>query len=217
MRKTESTAARLASNLNKTWISLWMHEWNAAALITAASFVGLPWSRVAVQNAADDHEVPSAPSPFQLLVLRQLVVLLPIPRRLWSRVLLVLLVLWVLELFHLNVSFSLFFFVSLYFNNFFLIIYSVVSVNIVVSAFLCLRVISLFALEQVISRCTVYSISTMQTLPWDGIEFGNIILIATIHLWDQSIENSMSSSPLGCDFVTSLLSSCGTTHDWVWL
>ena len=31
-----------------------------------------------------------------------------------------------------------------------------------------------------------------------------IFLIATIHLWNQSIENSMSSSPLGCDFVTSL-------------
>ena len=31
-------------------------------------------------------------------------------------------------------------------------------------------------------------------------------LIASIHLWNQSIENFMSSSPLGCDFVTSLLS-----------
>ena len=45
----------------------------------------------------------------------------------------------------------------------------------------------------------------MRTLAWEGIEFGNFILIATMHLWNQSIENSMSSSPLGCDFVTLLI------------
>ena len=46
----------------------------------------------------------------------------------------------------------------------------------------------------------------MQTLTLEGIEFGNFILIASIHLWNQSIENFMSSSPpSGCDFVTSLL------------
>ena len=45
----------------------------------------------------------------------------------------------------------------------------------------------------------------MRTLTWEGIEFGNFILIASIHLWNQSIENVMSSSPLGCDFVTSLV------------
>ena len=43
----------------------------------------------------------------------------------------------------------------------------------------------------------------MQTLTWEGTEFGNFILIASIHLRGQSIENFMSSSPLGCDFVTS--------------
>ena len=45
----------------------------------------------------------------------------------------------------------------------------------------------------------------MRTLAWDSIEFGNFILITTIRLWNQCIENSMSLSPLGCDFVTSLL------------
>ena len=29
----------------------------------------------------------------------------------------------------------------------------------------------------------------MRTLTWEGIKFGNFILIAFIHLWDQSIEN----------------------------
>ena len=47
----------------------------------------------------------------------------------------------------------------------------------------------------------------MRTMTWEGTEFGNFILIASIHLRDQSIENFMSSSPLGCDFVTSLLSN----------
>ena len=45
----------------------------------------------------------------------------------------------------------------------------------------------------------------MRTLVREGIEFGNFILIASIHLWNQSTENSMSSSPLGCDFATSLI------------
>ena len=45
----------------------------------------------------------------------------------------------------------------------------------------------------------------MQTLTQEGIEFGNFILIASIHLRGQSIENFMSLSPLGCDFITSLL------------
>ena len=61
--------------------------------------------------------------------------------------------------------------------------------------------------KQVISSCKVYSISMMRTLTWEGIEFGNFILIASIHLWDQSSENFMSSSPSGCDFVTSLMTS----------
>ena len=30
----------------------------------------------------------------------------------------------------------------------------------------------------------------MQTLTWDGIEFGNFSLVAAIHLWNQSIEKS---------------------------
>ena len=29
----------------------------------------------------------------------------------------------------------------------------------------------------------------MRTLTWEGIEFGNFILIASIHLWNQSTEN----------------------------
>ena len=59
--------------------------------------------------------------------------------------------------------------------------------------------------KQVISSCKVYSISTMRTSTWEGTEFSNFILIASIHLWNQSIENFMSSSSLGCDFVTSLI------------
>ena len=43
----------------------------------------------------------------------------------------------------------------------------------------------------------------MRTLTWESIDFGNFILIASIHLWNQSIENFMSSSPWGCDFVIS--------------
>ena len=45
----------------------------------------------------------------------------------------------------------------------------------------------------------------MRTLTWEDIEFGNLISIAAIHYRNQPIENSMSSSPLGCDFVPSLL------------
>ena len=33
--------------------------------------------------------------------------------------------------------------------------------------------------KHVNSRCKVYSIATVRTLPWEGIEFGNFILIAT--------------------------------------
>ena len=33
--------------------------------------------------------------------------------------------------------------------------------------------------KHVNSRCTVYSIATVRTLPWEGIEFGNFILIPT--------------------------------------
>ena len=65
--------------------------------------------------------------------------------------------------------------------------------------------------QQVISSCKIYPISTMPTLTWEGIEFGDFILIASIHLSNQSIENFMSSSRLGCDFVTSLLWSHCTT------
>ena len=45
----------------------------------------------------------------------------------------------------------------------------------------------------------------MRTLTWEGIEFGNFISIASIYFWNRSIENFMSSSPLGCDFVASLM------------
>ena len=50
--------------------------------------------------------------------------------------------------------------------------------------------------KQVISSRKVYSISTMRTMTWEGTEFGNFILFASIHLWNQSIENFMSLSPL---------------------
>ena len=50
----------------------------------------------------------------------------------------------------------------------------------------------------------IYSIATMRTLTWKGIQFGSFILIVAIHYLNQPIENSMSSSHLGCDFVTSL-------------
>ena len=53
----------------------------------------------------------------------------------------------------------------------------------------------------------------MRTLTWEGFEFGDFILIASIHLWNQSIENFMSSSPLGCDFVTSLVFTM--QHDYL--
>ena len=65
--------------------------------------------------------------------------------------------------------------------------------------------------KQAILSCKVYSISTMRTLTWEGIEFGNFILIASIHLWNQSIENFTWSSPLRCNFVTSLLLICQRT------
>ena len=59
--------------------------------------------------------------------------------------------------------------------------------------------------KHVISSCKVYSISTIRMLTWDGTEFYDFILIASIHLWNQYTENFMSSSPLRCDFVTSLI------------
>ena len=43
----------------------------------------------------------------------------------------------------------------------------------------------------------------VRTLPWENIEFGNFILIAAVRMWNQSIENTMSSLPSECDFVTS--------------
>ena len=46
------------------------------------------------------------------------------------------------------------------------------------------RVIRLFSLttwKQVISGCKVYSISTMRTLTWQGLQFGNFILIVSTH------------------------------------
>ena len=67
------------------------------------------------------------------------------------------------------------------------------------------RFVLLRTWKHVISRCKVYLIAPVRTLSWEGIEFGNFILIAAIHYWNQLIENSMSSSSLGCDFVTSLL------------
>ena len=33
----------------------------------------------------------------------------------------------------------------------------------------------------------------MQKLRWEGTEYGNFILISTIHLWNQSIESSISA------------------------
>ena len=36
--------------------------------------------------------------------------------------------------------------------------------------------------KQVILSCKVYSNSTMRTLTWEGTEFDNFILIASIHL-----------------------------------
>ena len=46
----------------------------------------------------------------------------------------------------------------------------------------------------------------MQTSPSEGTKYRNFILIATIHMWNQSVENSLSPSPSGCDSVTSLMS-----------
>ena len=60
--------------------------------------------------------------------------------------------------------------------------------------------------KHVIWRCKVYSIATVRTMTWEGIEFGNFILVAAIYYWNQLIETSVSSSPLGCNFVTSLIS-----------
>ena len=45
----------------------------------------------------------------------------------------------------------------------------------------------------------------MQTLSREGIELAKFILIGTAHLESHYIENSLSSSPLGCDFVAYLL------------
>ena len=42
---------------------------------------------------------------------------------------------------------------------------------------------------QLISSWEVYSISAMSMLTWEDTELGNFILIAIIHLWNQSIEN----------------------------
>ena len=39
--------------------------------------------------------------------------------------------------------------------------------------------------------------ATVQTLTWEGIEFGNFISIPAIHYRNQPTDNSMSSSPLG--------------------
>ena len=61
------------------------------------------------------------------------------------------------------------------------------------------------ALETLEDRGCCLKLLTIRTLAWEVTEFGNFILITTIHLWNQPLENSMSSSPLGCDFVTSLL------------
>ena len=80
------------------------------------------------------------------------------------------------------------------------------------------RVICFFLLttwKHVTSSGKVYSISPMRTLTWEGIEFGNFILIASIHLWNQCIENFTSSSLLVCDFVTSLISCVARSFLWV--
>ena len=66
------------------------------------------------------------------------------------------------------------------------------------------RFVLLRTWKHVISRCKVHSIASVRTLSWEGIEFGNFILIAAIHYWNQPTENSISSSSLECDFVTSL-------------
>ena len=70
--------------------------------------------------------------------------------------------------------------------------------------------------KHVISSCKVYSISTMRTLTGESIKFCNFILIASIHLWSQYIENFMSSSPLGCDFVTSLILRTSRSRSVEW-
>ena len=64
--------------------------------------------------------------------------------------------------------------------------------------------------KHVTSRSIVCSITMTRTLPREGTEYGNFILIATIHLWNQFIENSISSLPLGYDFLTSLISQYWT-------
>ena len=53
----------------------------------------------------------------------------------------------------------------------------------------------------------------MRTLTSEAIEFGNFILIASIHLWNQSTENFMSSSPLGCDIRNLADNTLATTSD----
>ena len=60
--------------------------------------------------------------------------------------------------------------------------------------------------------CKIYSFAPVRTLIWKGIQFGNFILIAAIHYWNQLIENAMSLPPLRCDFVTSL--SIGISISW---
>ena len=69
------------------------------------------------------------------------------------------------------------------------------------------RVVHSFSweLENRISCCKVYSIATVRTLTWEGTEFGNVILNVAIQYWNQPTENSMSSSPIGCVFITSLM------------
>ena len=42
--------------------------------------------------------------------------------------------------------------------------------------------------KHVISSCKVYSILIMWKLTWEDIASYNFILIASIHLWNQSIE-----------------------------
>ena len=49
----------------------------------------------------------------------------------------------------------------------------------------------------------------VRTLTLEGTEFGNFILIASIDLRNQSIENFMSLSPFGHHFVTSLIIGVG--------
>ena len=53
----------------------------------------------------------------------------------------------------------------------------------------------------------------MRTLTLEGIEFGDFILIASIHLWNQSTENFMSLSPLGLVSIKPITTTATTNFE----